>query len=68
MKVCDILKTYRFIPVVKVVIWRGCKLLVKYQNIQKSMEEALRDYGDEDVVTFNVDTEGQYMYIKIRNN
>lgn len=68
MKVRDILETYRFILVRKVVIWRECNLLARYTNIKESMEEALRDYGDEDVVEFRVDVEDWYMCIKIGND
>lgn len=68
MKVRDILETYRFTLVRKVVIWRECNLLARYTNIKESMEEALRDYGDEDVVEFRVDVEDWYMCIKIGND
>ena len=68
MKVRDILKTYRFTLVRKVVIWRECNLLARYTNIKESMEEALRDYGNEEVTEFRVDVEDWYMCIKIGNN
>ena len=68
MKVRDILETYRFTLVRKVVIWRECNLLARYTNIKESMEEALRDYGDEEVAEFRVDVEDWYMCIKIGNN
>ena len=67
MKVRDILESYQFVPITKVVIWRECKLLVRYPNIMASMGEALQDYGDENVVEFSVDVEGWYMYIRIGN-
>lgn len=68
MKVRDILETYRFTLVRKVVIWRECNLLARYTNIKESMEEALRDYGDEEVTEFRVDVEDWYMCIKIGND
>lgn len=67
MKVRDILESYQFVPITKVVIWRECKLLARYPNIMASMGEALQDYGDENVVEFSVDVEGWYMYIRIGN-
>ena len=65
MKLKELLETCKFFSVRKVVIWRGTKLLSTYNAIHLSREDALKNYGDNEVKEFDCDPDG-YWYIRLK--